>query len=157
MNVDKVSPPEQESQPKTEQQDTQQTNEALDQPEAPHKAFQVAYEEYFQRLNKISEEAQRRILDAQFEYQRALQEAWQAQDQKAFQDANENFQHTLETAANDTTHLQSYADAYEEYKSTVQKAFANASGKEFEPMTLSAIAQSISIVAQAASQIPRPQ
>jgi hypothetical protein len=156
MNIKKAPPPDPPKPPSQTKEQSEQKSAPLDQTEAPYRPFQAAYDEYFQNLCKVSEEAQRRILDAQFEYQRALHQAWQSQDEKGLQEANENFQRTLETAANDTTPLKRYADAYEEYKDAVQKAFANAKGAEFEPITLSAIAHTISIVAHAASQIPRP-
>lgn len=153
MNIKKTTPPNAESQSEPDAKG-EQGRSLVAEAEAPHKPFQAAYDEYFQKLCKVSEEAQNRVLDAQFEYQRALQKAWESQDQKALQEANENFQRALEAAANDQTPLQRYADAYDEYKSSVQKAFANA-GAEMDSLTLSAIAQSISIVAQHAGQVPR--
>lgn len=154
MNIKKGTPPS-PPKPSPAKKQIEQKSAEPDQVDGPHKPFQAAYDEYFQNLCKVSEEAQRRILDAQFEYQSALQQAWQAQDEKALQDANEKFQLELEAATNDSAALKHSADAYEEYKSAVQKAFEKTDATELEPMTLSAIAHSISIVAQAASQIPR--
>jgi len=154
MNIKKTNPPNPESQSETEPR-REKTSSPAAEAEAPHKPFQAAYDEYFQKLCKVSEEAQSRILDAQFEYRRAIQRAWESQDQTALQEANDNYQQALEAAANDQTPLQRCADAYDEYKSNVQKAFANVAGAEMDSLTLSAIAQSISIVAQHASQLPR--
>jgi superfamily II RNA helicase len=130
--------------------------ESSDQSDAAHKPFQAAHDEYFQNLATIWEDTQRRSLDAQFELQRGLQQAWQSQDPKDFQDAYEKYQRVLEEAANDATPLQRHADAYEEYKSAVAKAMAKGNPENLDPLTLSAIAQSLALVAQVAGQVPQP-
>jgi beta-galactosidase/beta-glucuronidase len=152
MNIKKEStanPPTAKDEPKTRLNSS-------DQSDAPHKPFQAAHDEFFQKIATIWEDAQHRSLDAQFELQRGLQQAWQSQDPKDFQDTHEKYQRVLEEAANDATALQRYADAYEEYKSAVAKALAKGTPGDLDPLTLSAIAQSLALVAQVAGQVPRP-
>lgn len=124
--------------------------------DAPHRQFQAAHDEYFQALASVCEETQRRVLDAEFELQRRLQKAMQSQDQKELQEAYEEYQRQMEEIAKDDTAPKRYASAYEAYKSAVAKAMASGNPEDLDPLTLSAIAQSLALVAQVASQAPQP-
>jgi len=124
--------------------------------EPPHRRFQTAYDKYFQELSAIHEDVRRRFMDIQFEFVRKQNSAAQTQDIKALHEAHEEFHRAYKEAAKDSTPLKRHADAYRSYKDELREAVTIADLDDLDPLTMAAIAQSLSAVACSASQIASP-
>lgn len=124
--------------------------------EPPHKRFQIAYDNYFRELGAVHEDTRRRFQEILFEYQRSVNQANQSHDLKALYEAYDCFQREYKAAAEDTTPLKRYAEAYRDYKGEVKEAVAHVDLDDLDPLTLAATAQSFSVVACAAGQFASP-
>ena len=124
--------------------------------EPPHKRFQIAHDNYFRELGAVHEETRRRFLEILFEYQRSVTQANQSNDPKALYEAYDRYQREYNTAAEDTTPLKRYAEAYRHYKGAVKEAVAQVDLDDLDPLTLAAAAQSLSVVACTAGQFASP-
>lgn len=124
--------------------------------EPPHRPFQIAYETFFADLGAIMGETQRRYTEIHLEYQRAVQQAWQSQNLKELQEAHDNFRRSFESVATGTAHSERCAEAYRKYKGAIREAMASIDLEALDPTALSAIAQSLSIVANVTGQFCGP-
>ncbi|RKH11045.1 hypothetical protein D7V97_12255 [Corallococcus sp. CA053C] len=119
------------------------------------KRIMTAHDTYFQDLNAVWYEAQQRIQAAQVEYQRALLQAMQPQDNgmKNLQAAAEAFQRVWQEALKELNSSKRFNDAYQKYRTTVQGTLSGMQADALDPVAAMNLAQSMSVVAAYANQL----
>ncbi len=118
-----------------------------------YKQLQDAHETYFKDIGDVYAQMLSRQQLIQTEYARSVEAAFQTQDQEGFRTAGEAYQQALEAACSDTKAFGNYADAYAQYKASIQRMMASADMAALNFTDIGNLTQSLSAVAQTAMQL----
>jgi hypothetical protein len=126
--------------------DQQTTPDAA--PNDAFKQFEAAFLEYFKDVNTIAFEAAENVRRMQVEYERDMREAT---DEKSARTIFEKFQKQVAESGEKLSPAAAYVLAYEKYTGAMGRAFSGANAADLDPATITALGQSLAIVASHAA------
>lgn len=117
-------------------------------PNDAFKQFETAFLEYFKNVNTIAFEAAENARRMQADYDR---EMMGATDESTARSIFEKFQKQAAETGENLSPVVAYVDAYETYTAATGKAFSGAVPTSLDPATLTALGQSLIMVANHAA------
>jgi len=111
-----------------------------------HRQIQAAHDQYFQDIAAAWAESQAKLMAVQTEFERATEKAFLSQDPDQYQNAMSELQAGLQSTSTDASPMDSYAQAFRNYKESLKKAIGGADVDEMTFTDVAHLGQSLNTV-----------
>lgn len=124
--------------------------------EPAHRTLQLMHERYFQDVAGAWTDSQSRYLNAQTEFARGAERAYQSQQPENFRAAQDEYQQKMQSLLRDPTLPQQYAEAYDKYKAELKRVIAGCDMNELGFTDIRNLGQSLLCVSTMAMNLAAP-